>query len=134
MPDQTADLERPADLAGFAAEEWDRLTAAHQFRPAQRGILLARCTVFARWQEAESQVKALGAVVRAPTGAAIQSPWLSIADRCIRQLAALDKQLGISGPTKRSTSAATTTRPRLAQQHDGDPQIEKMLNQYERRA
>jgi P27 family predicted phage terminase small subunit len=90
----------PPGLNEIALAEWHRLagelSAIDAIATVDRNILVAYCVVFARWLAAEGQVRELGLVVKGPTGAATQNPFLSVADRCIRQLAELGRELGLS--------------------------------------
>jgi P27 family predicted phage terminase small subunit len=90
----------PPGLNEIALAEWHRLagelSGIDAVATIDRNILAAYCVCFARWREAEAKAAELGLVVKGPTGAATQNPFLSVADRCIRQLTEIGRELGLS--------------------------------------
>lgn len=99
--------ENPDALAA-----WQRLVPelirAGLVTPIFEGMLAAYCMVFARWVEAERELRNTSKLVKAPSGYPIQNPWLPIANRAIEQMRALGSDLGLS-------AAALTRISRSAQ-------------------
>jgi P27 family predicted phage terminase small subunit len=54
--------------------------------PLDRAALAAYCQAYGRWVEAEEKVREFGAVIKAPSGFPIQSPYLGIANTAMRQM------------------------------------------------
>tara|TARA_R110002110_G_C13299710_1_gene704237 strand:+ start:546 stop:1028 length:483 start_codon:yes stop_codon:yes gene_type:complete len=79
---------------------WNRLVPelvqAGLLTPIFEGMLAAYCMVFARWGEAERELRKTGKLVKSPTGYPLQSPWLAIANRAIEQMRQLSGELGLS--------------------------------------
>ncbi len=77
--------ERPEALTKWreliAEQCWGRVAAQ-----ADADALEAYCLLYARMVEAENKISELGAVVTTPSGFAMQSPWLSIANACRREM------------------------------------------------
>lgn len=82
---------------------------------------LARyAVVWCRWIETEAEVKRRGPVVKTEGGNIIQNPFLSIANRCLQQMAQIESEFGLT-PSSRSRIRAAV-RP-----GDADP-FEEYLN------
>lgn len=101
--------ENPDALAA-----WQRLVpelvSAGLMTPIFEGMLAAYCTVFARWVEAERELRKTSNLVKSPTGYPLQNPWLAIANRAIEQMRQLGNELGLS--------AAALTRVSRSAQRD----------------
>ena len=54
------------------------------------------CENWARWREAEVQLREQGVIVRGPNGSPIQNPFLSVANQCMANLRAYGAELGLS--------------------------------------
>ncbi|MEX2453687.1 MAG: phage terminase small subunit P27 family [Rhodospirillaceae bacterium] len=97
-----------------ALDCWNRLVPelvrAGLVTPIFEGMLAAYCTVFARWVEAERELRKTAKLVKSPTGYPLQNPWLAIANRAIEQMRQLSGELGLS--------AAALTRVSRAAQRD----------------
>lgn len=95
-----------------ALDCWNRLVPelvqAGLVTPIFEGMLAAYCTVFARWVEAERELRKTSKLVKSPTGYPLQNPWLAIANRAIEQMRQLGSDLGLS-------AAALTRISRSAQ-------------------
>lgn len=91
---------------------WQRLVPelikAGLVTPIFEGMLAAYCTVFARWVEAERELRNTAKLVKAPSGYPMQNPWLPIANKAIEQMRQLGSDLGLS-------AAALTRISRSAQ-------------------
>lgn len=66
------------------------------------------CEAFARWKDANDKVVQLGAVVKAPSGFPIQSPFLAIANKAHEQMVKLLAEFGM---TPSSRTRVTVTKP-----------------------
>jgi len=79
-----------------------QLLAAHGIMTELDAAALARyCVVWCRWLDAEQEVKARGPVVKTQGGNVIQNPFLSIANRCLSQIAQIESEFGMT-PSSRS--------------------------------
>ncbi len=91
---------------------WQRLVPelikAGLVTPIFEGMLAAYCMVFARWVEAERELRKTAKLVKSPSGYPLQNPWLAIANRAIEQMRQLGSDLGLS-------AAALTRISRSAQ-------------------
>jgi P27 family predicted phage terminase small subunit len=69
---------------------------------ADRSALAAYCTVYARWVNAEGQVRKFGAIVKSPEkGFPMKSPYLTIADQSLEAMRKLMVEFGLT-PSSRS--------------------------------
>jgi P27 family predicted phage terminase small subunit len=95
-----------------ALAAWQRLVPelikAGLVTPIFEGMLAAYCMVFARWVEAERELRKTAKLVKSPSGYPLQNPWLAIANRAIEQMRQLGSDLGLS-------AAALTRISRSAQ-------------------
>ncbi len=101
--------ECPSHLDERAAEEWNRvvprLTQMRVLADVDRASLAAYCVVWSRWVDAEDRLARFGTVIKSPSGYAIQSPFLGIANRCIKQLQELSSEFGMT-PSSRTRVVA----------------------------
>jgi P27 family predicted phage terminase small subunit len=69
----------PPELSEPARAEWDRvigeLIAQERVTVLDRAVLSAYCIAFANWLEAEALCRQYGAVLKSPSGYAVQSPY-----------------------------------------------------------
>lgn len=90
---------------------WDRLVPelvqAGLVTPIFEGMLAAYCTVFARWVEAERELRKTAKLVKSPSGYPLQNPWLAISNRAIEQMRQLGSDLGLSAAALTRISRAT---------------------------
>ena len=96
----------PDFLKGEARAEWYRsvkvLKDMHLLTAADRSALAAYCTTYARWVEAEEQVKKYGAIVKSPDkGFPMKSPYLTIADQALETMRKFMVEFGLT-PSSRS--------------------------------
>lgn len=79
---------------------WNRivpeLVQAGLMTPIFEGVLAAYCTVYARWTQAERELRNTKLLVKSPTGYPLQNPWLAISNRAIEQMRQLGSDLGLS--------------------------------------
>jgi P27 family predicted phage terminase small subunit len=115
----------PTHLSDAERAEWRRvarlLKDAGLLEQLDKTLLAAYCTVYTRWVEAEAKVKEFGMVVKGPNGFPMQSPWLSVANRAMKEMLSILGELGMT-PASRSripkaekpeTKARTVKYPRL---------------------
>ena len=68
---------------------------------------LARyAVVWCRWIDMEAEVKRRGPVVKTDGGNIIQNPFLSVANKCLLQMAQLESEFGLT-PSSRSRIRAS---------------------------
>lgn len=95
----------PAHLQGEARREWRRMAkklfALGLLTEIDGTALALYCQAWARWVEAEEEVRKLGAIVKSPNGYPIQNPYLSVANRAMRDLRAMLVEFGMT-PSSRS--------------------------------
>lgn len=101
---------RPAFLTGEGKKEWNRIVAEldrlGRLESTDLALLATYCVTFARWIEAERMVKREGAVAVAPSGYAVKSAWLTVADKAQDQLQKQIVQLGLSPYSRGRVSSA----------------------------
>jgi len=94
----------PAHLSAVARNEWRRLAGplfdAGILTIADRAALAAYCQAWARWIEAEEQLKKTPALLKTPSGYVQQSPWLSVANKQLELMGRFMAELGLT-PTAR---------------------------------
>ena len=107
-PDPEKEIECPSPpkhLGEVAKAEWNRMApelhSIGLLTKIDMAALEAYCTAYARWLEAESEIKESGMIVHAPSGYPIQTPYLSIANKAIEQMKALLTEFGMT-PSSRS--------------------------------
>lgn len=100
----------PAHLNDVARREWRRIARPLYdmgvLTTVDRGALAAYCQAYARWVEAEEQLKKTPALIKTPSGYVQQSPWLSVANKQLEIMGRYMVELGI---TPSARSRVTTT-------------------------
>ena len=96
----------PDELDDVARAEWFRTASVLKemklLTRADRTALLAYCTVYARWVEAEAQVRKYGAIVKSPNkGFPMKSPYLTVADQSLESMRKFMVEFGLT-PSSRS--------------------------------
>lgn len=95
----------PGHLKGEARAEWKRvastLNTAGLLTQVDRAALAVYCQAWSRWVKAEEQVARHGEIVKTVSGNLIQNPYLSIANRSMKQLQTLAREFGMT-PSARS--------------------------------
>ena len=118
----------PSHLAPAAKAEWRRtgklLLALGLVTDIDRAAFAVYCQAYARWVEAEDNLRQFGMIVKAPSGYPIPSPFLSIANQSMAQI---QRMLGEFGMTP-----ASRTRIQVAERSDADDPLGK-LRQSNRR-
>ncbi|MCH8342474.1 MAG: phage terminase small subunit P27 family [Planctomycetes bacterium] len=81
---------RPAHLSRTARSEWDRIAPELErlglLTKLDRAALAAYCQAYGRWVKAEKEAAMHGLVVKTKDGNLIQNPYLSIANKAMRQM------------------------------------------------
>ncbi|MDB5409292.1 MAG: phage terminase small subunit family [Rhodospirillales bacterium] len=65
------------------------------------GALARYAVVWCRWIEVEAEVKRRGPIVKTEGGNIIQNPYLSVANKCLLQMAQIESEFGLT-PSSRS--------------------------------
>jgi P27 family predicted phage terminase small subunit len=99
VPDPPDHLEKRA-RARFT--EMAEILARHGLMTELDTSALARYSVvWCRWVDTEAEVKRRGPVVKTEGGNIIQNPFLSIANKCLLQMAQIESEFGLT-PSSRS--------------------------------
>jgi P27 family predicted phage terminase small subunit len=95
-----------------ATAEWLRtipmLREREVITDGDRGSLIALCQQWSVYQEAVAQWRALGMIVKAPSGYPMVNPYLGVANKALNQCLKLWAELGL---TPSSRSRVTTLPP-----------------------
>jgi len=96
----------PKFLNQAARKEWrrvaGRLHKAGLLTYVDGALLAAYCQAYGRWAEAEQEMtKGQGAVIATEGGYLVQSPWLAVANRALKQMKEFAVEFGMS-PSARS--------------------------------
>jgi P27 family predicted phage terminase small subunit len=109
-PDIRPQLEcdMPSHLEGDAAKEWNRVIGELRRLGLATGLdracLSAYAQSWARWIEAERALKRYGAIVKAPTGFPMLSPYLHVANIALKQIREFAAEFGMT-PSSRARVA-----------------------------
>jgi P27 family predicted phage terminase small subunit len=71
------------------------------------GALARYAVVWCRWLDVEAEVKRRGPIVKTEGGNIIQNPFLSVANKCLLQMAQIESEFGLT-PSSRSRIRAVT--------------------------
>lgn len=97
----------PAELKGnpIAVGEWVRLVPMLRVcgivTNAERPALIALCTEWAQWMEAQTQIRTLGMLIKGKDGTPMRNPFIRIANDSLKQCQRLWVELGLT-PSSRS--------------------------------
>lgn len=111
----------PSHLNAEGKREWKRIVKKLRdcglFTYVDKAMLATYCQAWGRWVEAEKEVNKHGAIVKTVNGNLIQNPYLSVANRAMKQLQTLAREFGMS-PSSRSNIKADVPdkQPSLAEQ------------------
>lgn len=104
----------PPHIEGEARREWHRmgrkLLALGLLTEIDRSALAIYCQAWARWIEAEGQLKRYGPIVQAPSGALMQSPYLSIVNRAMEVMLKVLAEFGMTPSSRSRVKAAEPPR------------------------
>lgn len=102
----------PTHVRGEALKEWKRIAPELEklglISKIDRAALAAYCVAYARWCEAEKELKK-GLIVVSPNGYPIPSPYVSIANRALKQIREFATEFGMT-PSSRSRVQASPDR------------------------
>ena len=118
-PRPAATLPRcPSHLQGEARAEWKRVAKTlHQsglLTQVDRAALAIYCQAWARWIKAEAQVARHGEVVKSAAGNVMQNPYLSIANRAMKQVQSMARELGMTPSARSQIKVQPLDEPSLA--------------------
>ena len=95
----------PEHLSAEAKQEWARISVQLEelglLTKLDRAALAAYCQAYGRWVDAERQISKTADIVKTHKGAAIQNPWLSVANRAMDQMKDFLTEFGLT-PVSRS--------------------------------
>lgn len=107
----------PTHLKGEARREWKRVVGelfdAGLLTSVDRAALAAYCQAWARWVEAEKQIRENGYVFTTESGYQQQVPWVGIANAALDNMRKFAVEFGMT-PSSR-------TRVRVSKQEELDP-------------
>lgn len=118
-PRPAATLPRcPTHLQGEARAEWKRVARAlHEsglLTQVDRAALAIYCQAWARWVKAEAQVARHGEVVKSAAGNVMQNPYLSIANRAMKQVQLMAREFGMTPSARSQIKIQPLDEPSLA--------------------
>jgi len=91
--------EKPSDLAGEAAAEWDRVVDSlppQLLARVDRAMLTAWCQAWALHREASQKVNEEGAIAYGKEGQPYQNPWVSILNKQAQLMTQIATRFGFS--------------------------------------
>ncbi len=108
----------PSHLTGEAKAEWRRVARVlHEsglLTQIDRAALAIYCQAWARWVKAEGQVARHGEVVKTAAGNVMQNPYLSIANRAMKQMQLMARELGMTPSARSQIKVQPLDEPSLA--------------------
>jgi len=111
----TARSAPPAYLTGAAATEWRRLAPELArlglLTTIDRDALAAYCQTFARWREAELEIRKRGMVLKGRDGGPVLSPFVTVASRALAQMRAWLIEFGMTPSARSRVTTATAAKP-----------------------
>lgn len=103
-------IAKPDDLSEQASKHWDivclQLQESKILTELDVHALAMYCEAYARWSNANDQLRKYGPVIKAPTGYPVQSPYLSIANKAFDQMKAMLTEFGMT-PSSRTRVVST---------------------------
>lgn len=105
----------PKHLNKQAKKEWHRVTKILDANKMITGLdmaaLAAYCQMYGRWVEAEENLSKESMVVLSPIGYMMQSPYLSIANKCMEMMKSFLTEFGMT-PSSRTRIKTGNTEKR----------------------
>jgi P27 family predicted phage terminase small subunit len=126
-PARAVDLAPPAELTGPAADEWRRIAPKLQrlglLTEIDDRALAAYCLTWARYLEAETEIREHGMVLKGRKGAPFLSPYVGIAARTMQQLKQWLTEFGMtpSSRTRVKTDPGEKPADKFARFDHGEP-------------
>jgi P27 family predicted phage terminase small subunit len=110
--------ERPEQLEGHAAKEWDRLVpqmeATGVAQSTARGEFIMLCQAWADWLEAQGHLRQEKAVVfDKEHGRWMRNPWLIVAKQAYEQYSRLCANFGLDPSSKTKAATAGPKKPTI---------------------
>ncbi len=106
--------EIPEHLGEEARREWERISTdladVGLLTRIDRAALAAYCQAWARWVEAEGQLKKFGVIVKSPNGYPMQSPLLAIANKALEQMRKFLTEFGMTPASRTRIHANPDSR------------------------
>lgn len=106
---------RPAQLSRTARSEWDRIAPELErlglLTKLDRAALAANCQAYGLWVKAEKEAAVDGLVVKTKDGKLIQNPYLSIANKAMRQMHEFLVEFGLTPSSRTRVVAVPHTDP-----------------------
>ena len=94
----------PKELTGLALEEWHRLgpqlESMGTLTEVDAPAFIVYCKAWARYLDAEEKVKALGEIVKAPSGYPIVNPYRSISNKAYQQCKDFWSEFGMTASAR----------------------------------
>lgn len=95
----------PKHLSRPARVEWKRvaeqLAEIGLLTQIDRAALAAYCQAWGRWVESEEKLAQAGTIIKSPNGYPMPSPYLTVANKAMRQMHSLLNEFGMT-PSSRS--------------------------------
>ena len=106
---------RPAHLSWTSRTEWDQIAAELErlglLTKLDRAALATNCQAYGRWVKSEKEAAVHGLVVKTKDGNLIQNPYLSIANKAMRQMHEFLVEFGMSPSARTRVVAVPRTDP-----------------------
>ncbi|PIE65383.1 MAG: phage terminase small subunit P27 family [Desulfobacterales bacterium] len=103
-------LEPPDSLDAAGVQEWNRVAPIlfdlGLLTEIDKVALEAYCNSYARWLEAEKNVKEEGMVIKAANGIEMQNPYLTVAQKCIKEMQSWLAEFGMTPGCRSKVSTA----------------------------
>ncbi len=107
----------PKELGLLAQQEWNRLVAElgplRLLTALDRGALASYCGAYALWAEAIEKIGEYGAMIKAPSGFPVQSPYLAIANRQTEIMMRIASEFGFTPASRSRISTPSKAEPSL---------------------
>lgn len=114
----TGDAEMPRHLAGEAKTEWERVIGELRrlglATSLDRAALAGYCQSWARWVEAERQIRRYGAIIKSPSGFPMQSPYLGVANMALKQMREFLVEFGMTPAARTRVESEEVPAPPLS--------------------
>ncbi len=90
----------PEELGPVARQEWDRICpeikASDLSKPIDRSVLTMYCACYALWVEAAEAIQKFGAVIKAPSGYPMPSPYVAIFNQQVATMTRIAAEFGFT--------------------------------------
>jgi P27 family predicted phage terminase small subunit len=110
-----ADVAPPAWLDASARQEWTRLAPLLSrnglLTELDTDALAAYCCAVAEWNSAHAMLQKFGAVVKAPSGFPIVSPWWAVQSKAAEKMRRLMIEFGMTPASRTNVTRATPPTP-----------------------